>query len=32
MDDPVINEQVVKYLEGDLDAYRLKAEKYNIPV
>lgn len=30
MDDPSINEQVVKYLEGDLEAYRLKSEKYNI--
>jgi ABC-type cobalamin/Fe3+-siderophores transport system ATPase subunit len=30
MDDPVINDEVIKYLEGDLDAYSLKSEKYNI--
>ena len=30
MDHPVINDEVIKYLEGDLDAYGLKSEKYNI--
>ncbi len=30
MDQPSINDEVIKYLEGDLDAYNLKSEKYNI--
>lgn len=30
MDEPAMNSEVIKYLEGDLDAYHLKAEKYNL--
>ena len=30
MDEPGMNNEVIKYLEGDLAAYNLKAEKYNL--